>query len=83
VSTDYISADARWRVRAIVLNGREWLRVEHDSPFVNGKLAVHWDGKHRYGPVRTGRSWWLVNDVSSIAQVEEYVPLQSLTQANP
>lgn len=84
MSTDYLSKDGRWRVRAIVLNGAELLRVEHDSPFVNGKLVRHWGGTaHRYGPERTGAGWYRIEDVTSVQKVAEYVPLDQLTQANP
>jgi hypothetical protein len=74
-----VSADGHWRVRAIVLDGRQRLRLEHDSPVVNGKFVTHWDGKHRHGPTITGRGWWLIGDMASVEQIEQYVPLDRLT----
>jgi hypothetical protein len=64
----YQSSDGHWRVSAIAYLGNdgkrtELIRVEHDSPAVDGRVPMHWDGEHRYGPMRTGRGWWLMQDM--------------------
>jgi hypothetical protein len=67
----FISRDGHWRVHDIVLDGRELLRVEHDT--VIGTPLTH-------APRQGAGGWFWVGDFSSINQVAEWVPLANLTE---
>jgi hypothetical protein len=74
--TAYVSRDRHWRVRPIVLNGRQLLRVEHDS--AQG-FPIVTTGR-RVGPTRGAGGWFHAADVRSIAEVERFVPLTELEE---
>lgn len=85
VMTCYVSTDGHWSVRVIILDGKQLLRITHDTVEVPGGFTVpsHWDRAHkRCGIVRMGDGYW-VADVKAVTEVEQYVPLGDLTQANP
>lgn len=82
MTTRYRSKDQHWQVSVISLDGRQRIRIEHDTPHVPGiGVPVH-DGVTRCGPQYTAFGVW-VADVDEVAQVESYVRLGDLTQANP
>ena len=73
--TTWRSSDGHWQVRTISLNGRELLRIEHDTP-VMPVSATH----GRVGPTQGPGGWWLQEDVATSTEVERYVPLAELEE---
>jgi hypothetical protein len=75
--THFITEDSTWRVSQISLDGQPLLRIEtHDVQ----NAPVHFDGAHRTGIVTGPGGWMWVKDVTTPAEVAEFVPLDELVE---
>ncbi|HEX3958064.1 MAG TPA: hypothetical protein VHZ03_15730 [Trebonia sp.] len=77
----YVSRDGHWHLSVITLDGRELIRIEHDTfGLPGGKFApVLQDRTNRAGSQRTAFGF-LVADVASAADVTRYVALSELQE---
>jgi hypothetical protein len=84
--TTMISRDRHWRVRTISIDTtgqgfQALLRIEHDAYNIDIPLHTFKDGPGlRTGPVRGPGGWFWVEDVTSTAEIERWVPLSELTE---
>lgn len=81
MSTRYVSSDGHWTVTVVSLNGRQRIRVTHDTVLLSDGHAVpaHQVDARRCGTVRMADGF-LVANLTDVAEVERYVPLAELTR---
>jgi hypothetical protein len=78
----YVSKDGHWHLSVISIDGRQVIRVEHDTVKLpdGHTVPVHQDAAKRAGIDRTAHGW-LVADVASVADAARYVDLSTLQEA--
>jgi len=73
----WLSADRRWKVQGIILDGQPAFRVWHDT--THG-IPLHVDGTRRCGPERGAGGWYRAGDRFPASRVEEFVSWDDLEE---
>ncbi len=75
----YVSKDGHWTLTVIKLDGRQLIRIEHDTfALPGGKFVpIIQYGHNRAGADRTAHGY-LVADVASAAEVARWVDMSEL-----